>query len=147
MDLLKLNALDHDDLSVLSAHLQDAVIKIGDMAYLEKDQQFVVVLNRFDWDGALASKRRQKTYTRRRAGLQFGRVLSVRQSKLLQGDKEAVIDLLTIEFTPTQAPSGVITLIFADGGAVKLEVECIEARLSDLGMAWETKNLPDHETE
>ncbi len=147
MKILKLNALDHDDLSVLSAHLQDAVIKIGDMAYLEKDQQFVLVLNRFDWDDALTTESRKKTYTRHRAGVQFGRVLSVRQSKLAQNNKEAVVDLLAIEFTPTNAPSGIITLVFAGGGAVKLEVECIEARLSDMEMAWETKNLPDHETE
>ena len=147
MKLLKLNALDHDDLNVLSAHLQDAVIKIGDMAYLENEQQFVMVLNRFDWDDALTSESRKKTYTRHRAGVQFGRVLSVRQSKLAQGDKEAVVDLLAIEFTPVNAPSGIITLVFAGGGAVKLEVECIEARLSDMEMAWETKNRPDHEME
>lgn len=145
MKLLKLNALDSDDLSVLSAHLQDAVIKIGDMRYLSEDQQFVMVLNRFDWGDALTPERRKKTYTRVRTGLQFAHVLSVRKSKVMQTNIDAVIDLLAIEFTPTQAPSGVITLIFAGGGAIRLEVECIEARLSDRGLAWETGNLPDHE--
>jgi len=147
MTLLKLNALDSDDLGVLSAHLQDAVVKIGDMAYLERDQQFVMVLNRFDWNSALGAKRDKKSYDRHRTGLQFGRVLSVKKSNVMQVDKEAVIDLLTIEFTPTQAPSGTITLVFAGGGAVRLEVECIEARLSDLGLTWQTDNLPDHEKE
>jgi len=147
MKLLKLNALDRKDLDVISAHLQDAVIKIGDMRYLEKDQQFVMVVNRFDWQDALTSKKRKKTYIRRRAGLQFAHVRSVRQSRLMQANRQAVVDLLAIEFTPDETPSGTITLVFAGGGAVKLEVECIEARLSDLGPAWETSNLPDHETQ
>jgi len=145
MKLLKLNALDNDDLGVLSAHLQDAVIKIGDMRYLAEDRQFVMVLNRFDWGDALTPERRKKTYTRVRSGLQFGHVLSVKKSKVMQANIDAVVDLLAIEFTPTQTPSGVITLIFAGGGAIRLEVECIEARLNDLGLAWQTGNLPDHE--
>ena len=145
MKLLKLHALDEDDLGVISAHLQDAVIKIGDMRYLEKDQQFIMLLNRFDWQDALTPKKRKKTYTRYRTGLQFAHVRSVKHSRLMQTNKQAVIDLLAIEFTSDQAPSGTITLVFAGGGAVKLEVECIEARLSDLGPAWETGNLPDHD--
>ncbi len=145
MKLLKLNALDSDDLGVISAHLQDAVIKIGDMRYLAEDRQFVMVLNRFDWGDALAAERRKKTYTRVRTGLQFGHVLSVKKSKVMQANPDAVIDLLAIEFTPTQAPSGIITLIFAGGGAIRLEVECVEVRLNDLGLAWETGNLPNHE--
>ncbi len=145
MKLLKLNALDSDDLGVVSAHLQDAVIKIGDMRYLTEDRQFVMVLNRFDWGDALTPQRRKKTYTRVRTGLQFGHVLSVKKSKVMQTNPDAVIDLLAIEFTPTQAPSGVITLIFAGGGAIRLEVECVEVRLNDLGLAWQTGNLPNHE--
>jgi Protein of unknown function (DUF2948) len=145
MKLIKLNALDQDDLDIISAHLQDAVIKMGDMRYLEKDQQFVMVVNRFDWSDALTPERRKKNYTRRRAGLQIAHVLSAQKSHLPQSNKDTVINLLAIEFTQTQAPSGIITLIFAGGGAVKLEVECIEARLSDLGLSWQTDNLPDHE--
>ena len=147
MKLLKLNAVDSDDLSIISAHLQDAVVKIGDMRYLAEDQQFVMVLNRFDWGDALTSERRKKTYTRARTGLQFAHVRSVKKSKVMQSNPDAVIDLLAIEFTPTQAPSGGITLIFAGGGAIRLEVECVEARLNDLGLAWQTGNLPDHENQ
>lgn len=147
MKSLKLDALDASDLGVVSAHLQDAVIKIGEMRYLERDQQFIMVLNRFDWEDALTPDRRKGEYLRHRSGLQFARVLSVKQSGLMQANKDAVVDLLAIEFTPTEVPSGIITLVFAGGGAVKLEVECIDARLSDLGAAWQTENLPDHENE
>lgn len=145
MKLIKLNALGRDDLDVISAHLQDAVVKIGDMRYLERDQQFVLMLNRFDWSDALTPERRKKNYTRHRAALRIAHVLSVQKSHFPQTNKDTVMNLLAIEFTQTQAPSGIITLIFAGGGAVKLEVECIEARLSDLGLMWQTDNLPDHE--
>jgi len=145
MTHLKLNALDRDDLDVLSAHLQDAVVKVGEMTYLEKDQRFVMVLNRFDWHDALAPGTTKKTHTRHRTGLEFARVLGVRHAQLNRTNQDAVIALLTIEFAQTEAPSGIITLVFAGGGALKLEVECIEARLSDLGATWQTHNLPDHE--
>jgi len=147
MKLLKLNALDSGDLGAISAHLQDAVIKIGDMRYLEKDQRFVMMLNRFDWHDAQAPGVGKKTYARHRSGLEFAHVLSVRHAQLKLTNQEAVIALLAIEFTQIEAPSGVITLVFAGGGALKLEVECIEARLSDLGATWQTRNLPDHEND
>ncbi len=145
MDLLKINALDRADLEVLSANLQDAVISMGDMRYIENQQQFIMVLNRFDWKDALNPKRQKSAYKRHRAGLQFGHVLNVKQLQLNHVDDEAVVALLSLEFEETEAPSGIITLVFAAGGAIKLEVECIEARLSDLGMTWQTDNLPDHD--
>jgi len=144
---LKLNALDRDDLDILSAHLQDAVVKVGDMRYLEKDQRFVMVLNRFDWHDALAPDAGKKTYTRHRSGLEFAHVLGVKHAQLKRTNQDAVIALLSIEFAQTEAPSGIITLVFAGGVALKLEVECIEARLSDLGATWQTRNLPDHEND
>jgi hypothetical protein len=145
MESLKLNALDEEDLAIISTQLQDAVLRVGDLLYQPPHHNFAMVLNRFDWGDALTPERRKKTYTRVRTGLQFGHVLSVKKSKVMQTNMDAVIDLLAIEFTPTQAPSGIITLVFAGGGAIRLEVECIEARLNDLGLAWQTGNLPDHE--
>lgn len=141
-DLLKLTALDAEDLSILSAHLQDAVLLIGGMKYLPGEKRFAAVVNRFNWQGAANSK--GKTYERRRAGLRFDRVLSVKAQNIRQGTDDAVLELLAIEFEPTDEPAGHITLVFAGGGAIRLEVECVEAAAADLGPAWETASRPEH---
>ena len=142
-DLLKLTALDAEDLGILSAHLQDAVLLVGGMKYLPGEKRFAAVINRFDWHGA-ANSGKGKSYERRRAGLRFDRVLSVKAQNVRQGTDDAVLELLAIEFTPTDEPAGHITLVFAGGGAIRLEVECIEAAAADLGPAWETASKPEH---
>ena len=83
MDPLKLTALDEDDLPVLSAHLQDAVLRIGDIRYLAAEKRFVLVANRFDWD-AVTGKSKGPAM-RRRTGVHFNRVLSVRSHMIKQG--------------------------------------------------------------
>ena len=82
MDLLKLGALDADDLSVISAHMQDALVRVGDIKYLASAQQFALLANRFNWSGA---EDKGKDYTRRRTGLHFNTVKSVRSSKISNG--------------------------------------------------------------
>ena len=136
-DLLKLAALDSDDLAVISAQMQDAVLRVGDITQVRSRQQFALVANRFAWD----SGQRE----RRRTGLHFDHVLSVKTQNIRQGDPDAIISLLAITFQETDTPSGVITLDFAGGGTIRLEVECIEASLKDLGPAWATANQPSHE--
>jgi hypothetical protein len=142
-DLLKLAALDEEDLAVVSAHVQDAVLKVADMAYLPKEGRFVVAMNRFTWEQADKSR----SYERRRAALTFDRVRAARTSRIRRDRSEAVLELLAIEFNPSDAPAGAVDLIFAGGGAVRLEVECIEARLADLGAAWATSAKPSHDLE
>lgn len=139
MDPLKLVALDQDDLAVLSAHLQDAVLKVGDMAYLAGQHRFALVANRFDWEASDRDHGR-----RRRTGLHFERVLRVRRTKIRTDAPDAVLNLLAVTFEETDAPSGRVTLVFSGGAAVQLEVECLEALMSDLGPVWETPNRPAH---
>lgn len=139
MDDLKLVALDKEDLEVLSAHLQDAVLKVGDMTFLPGQRRFALVANRFDWDSALHGQNR-----RRRTGLHFERVLRVRRSRLRLDDPEAVLNLLAVAFDETDAPSGRVTLVFSGGAAVQLDVECLEGQLRDLGPVWETASRPVH---
>lgn len=146
MRSLKLLALDHEDLEVLSAHLQDAVLKVGDMAYVPSQQRFAAVANRFDWmqagsDGAAAKK---KKYERQRSALRFDRVKGAQIQEISLDDKDRVLELLAIQFEETESPEGFVTLVFAAGAAVKLHVECIEAELKDLGIVWETKSRPEH---
>lgn len=141
-DRLKLAALDEEDLAVLSAHVQDAVLKVADMAYLPKEKRFVVVMNRFSWEQADG---RRRDFQRCRTMLVFDRVGAVKTSRIRRAEGEAVLNLLAMEFAPSDPPAGAVTLFFAGGGAVRLDVECIEARLADLGDAWATSAKPRHD--
>ncbi len=143
-NLLKLAVTDEDDLAVISAHLQDAVMLVGDMRYAPADKSMIFVLGRFDWRGAL-DQEQKNTYARLQTALQFDRVEAVQTRNIRKDAKMAVLSLLSIGFEPTKAPSGYITLVFSGGGAIRLDVECIEGRLADLGPQWETTSRPWHE--
>ncbi|WP_119392149.1 DUF2948 family protein [Taklimakanibacter lacteus] len=139
MSLLKLTALDAADLEIISAHMQDAVITLGDIRFLKASGKFALIANRFIWQA------QKPPYERRRTGLSFDRVLSARSQRIRQGADDAILSLLSISFTPDEEPSGTVVLTFSGGGAIHLKVECIEARLADLGPAWETPNQPSHD--
>ncbi len=149
---LKLIALDADDLAVLSAHLQDAVVRVVDLAYLPREKRFATIANRFDWEVALGpapgvNKKGASRYLRRRTGLRFERVLSAKVQGVDLKDKKAVLSLLALTFTPKNAsetPEGDVTLTFSGGAAIRLEVECLEAEMKDLGAAWAAKISPQH---
>jgi hypothetical protein len=141
MEPLKLAALDTDDLAIMSAHLQDAVLKVGDMTFIPREKRFALVANRFDWEGDRRNQRQ-----RRRTGLHFDRVLTAQRARIRSDAADAVLNLLAITFEETDAPSGVVTLHFSGGGAVRLTVECLEAAMRDLGPAWETGSRPSHDT-
>lgn len=142
MEELKLIALDAEDLRILSCHLQDAVIRVGDMAYLKEGMRFAAIANRFDWEGAVKSKDDQ--FQRRRTGLRFERVKSAQVQGIDLKKKDLVLVLLTVAFEPGDEPEGTLILHFAGGGAIRLGVECIEAELRDLGAVWSTQHKPEH---
>ncbi len=165
--MLKLLALDKEDLEVISAHLQDAVLMVGDLAWLPAQKRFAAVVNRFDWEadcrsattGSKDHKRGKDAFQRRRTALRFDRVLAAQTQNINLQNKRAVLSLLAIQFessggpdtgaadgneTAGREPGGYVLLTFAGGGAIRLEVECIEAELRDLGAAWATKNRPQH---
>ena len=143
LDRLKLAAIDEEDLAIVSAHVQDAVLKIGDMVYLPKEHRFALAMNRFTWEKAEDGRRRD--FERRRAALTFDRVLSVKTNNVDRGRPDAVLELLAVSFATTDAPAGLVTLVFAGGAAVQIAVEVIEARLADLGTAWATRAKPSHD--
>ena len=146
MELLKLLALDEDDLQVMSAHLQDAVLRIGDIAYVPSEKRFAMVANRFDWESASdGTSRKKKGFQRRRSAMRFDRVLGAQLQGIDLKAKNAVLELLAIQFEETDKPEGHVTLVFAGGGAIRLHVECIEAEMRDMGPVWETKLKPEHE--
>ncbi len=141
-DFLKLAAVDEEDLAVVSAYVQDAVLKVGDMLYLPKERRFALAMNRFIWE-KLEGQRRD--FERRRAALTFDRVERVKTTGIDRNQSDAVLELLAVRFLPVSLPAGVIELTFAGGAAVRIEVEVIESRLADLGTAWSTSVKPQHD--
>ena len=119
---LKLLALDSEDLEVISATTQDAVIRVPDMGYAKADRRFALLMNRYAWEEP------GKKGQRKRAALHFDRVDDVKVTGIDEAD----------------APAGTIELDFAGGGTIRLAVECLEARLQDLGAAWAAKMTPGH---
>lgn len=138
---LKLLALDEEDLAVISAHVQDAVVRVVDMGYARRDRRFALLMNRYDWT---SSAPRSKGL-RKRAGLHFDRVSHVAYAGFDPNAPEGVLELLAITFAPAaDGVSGSVELSFAGGGTVRLQVECLEARLGDLGAAWAASAKPAH---
>lgn len=151
---LKLAAFDAEDLRILSAHLQDAVLRVADLAYLPREKRFAAILNRFDWltavgeVGASEVGTPKQPFERRRAGLRFERVLDAKLSHLDLTAKDQCLALLAVDFAQAEEPpGGFVTLHFAGGPAIRLTVECIEAELRDLGAAWATRSKPCHPDE
>lgn len=142
MEQLKLIALDEEDLEIVSSHLQDAVMRVGDMAYQPSRKRFAAVLNRFDWEAAQESN--GKVFRRRRVALRFDRVFGAQLKNLKPGPGERILSLLALRFEPAEAPSGRVTLTFSGDASIQLQVECIEAELRDLGPAWRTRSKPEH---
>lgn len=146
---LRLLAVDADDLRILSAHCQDAVVKLKDCRWHPSEKQFVVEMNRFVWESAGGISRfrlfRNAEYERRRAILHFDRVRAVQHFGLDPQVGEDVLVLLAMTFTPGDAPSGTVELVFAGGSAIRLEIEVVEAQLTDIGGAWSTRARPDHD--
>jgi hypothetical protein len=139
MSRLKLAAMDAEDLEVVSARLQDAVLKLKNVSWQPKKRRFATVVNRLQWETG--------GKTRVRAGLHFDGVLKVQSHKVKLGADEAVVALLAVRFTPNagEDPGGVIELVLAGGGAFRLTVECIDAELADMTGAWAARGRPDHE--
>ena len=137
---LKLLALDSEDLDVISATTQDAVIRVRDMGFAQRDKRFALLMNRYAWEVEGGRSNGQ----RRRAALSFGRVTAVAAAGVDLNALDGVLELLDIRFEATDEPAGHIELRFAGGGTVRLLVECIEARLEDLGAAWAAKGKPEH---
>ena len=143
MQPIRLVALDEEDLSVISAHVQDAVMKVGDLAWLPAEKRFALSMNRFVWEKKRGWFARE--HERRRAVLHFDRVSAVRSTGLERDKTDDVLSLLAIRFAPGDAPGGTVELDFAGGATLRLDVECIEARLTDTGGAWQTLSVPRHD--
>lgn len=140
MDRLKLLALDQEDLAVVSAHIQDSILKVRDMDFSRREKRFLLAIRRFAWETKEDKERRISV-------LHFDRVLGVKLSGISQSAHDAVLSLLAVKFEPSAEksdPSGTIELLFAGDGTVRLDVECIEAQLTDMDTSWKVGSTPDH---
>lgn len=135
--MLHLTAFDADDLPALSAQMQDAVLKVGDMAFDPKRKTFACVANRFAWD-ALPEK------TRRRTGLRINHILSARRLHPQPVNATTILSLLSIAFEAKDEVSGTLTLQFSGGHALAFDVDAVDIQLDDLGPAWGTSLEPNH---
>jgi hypothetical protein len=140
-----LAAEDAEDLEIVSAYLQDSVGRIRDFVYLPKKRRFAALLNRFKWEKS--ERGRAGGNVRVQSGLHFEDVLSVKARNLKQGAPDAVVSLLAINFTAKSHddPAGTIELVFAGGGTIRLEVECVDASLQDVSGEWAARGRPAHE--
>lgn len=134
---LRLLAEDAEDLTVIAAALQDAIAKIGDMIFEPRSRRLTIAFNRYRWESGRGE--------RVRSALQIGSVMSVKARRLRRGAKDAVVELLTVNFEPGEAPGGLLALSFAGGGDLRVTVECVDAILADISQPWPAKRSPAHE--
>ena len=141
---LKLIARTEEDLSVVSAHLQDSITNISDIGNLKKNKIFLMQLNRFMWEdvekGLFRKNKRIRTI------LKFENVLEVHSKNINQLKKDKFLDFLAIESTSMPDNNYEMKITFAGGSIIKVTSEAIEVTLDDQGEAWDTKNKPKHKT-
>ncbi len=149
---LRLLAHDQDDLAVISAALQDALLHVGDMVYQSRQHRFAAVLNRFCWEELKETKTKKSLfgkpiYHRVQTGLHFEDVRKVRSQYIALDKKDAVLSLLSLTVEDMEDGYQLVTLAFAGGGTIQIEAECVNASLQDISEPWKTQNLPEHEVD
>ena len=139
---LKLIAKTVEDLRVVSAHLQDAIANVSDIASLKKNKIFLMQLNRFMWEdvekGVFRKNKRIRTV------LKFENVINAHSKNIYQSKKNKFLDFLTIETNQMPDNNYEMKIVFAGDSIIKIIAEVIEVTLDDQGEAWDTKNKPKH---
>lgn len=133
---LRLLAQDPDDLAIISAAMQDAVAKVGDITYEAKARLLTIAFNRYCWESGGSE--------RVRSALQLGGVMKVEARKIRRNARDAVIEILAVTFDPGEPPGGLITISCAGGGDLRAVVECVDAVLADVSEPWPTPRAPSH---
>ena len=137
---LKLRAEDGEDLAVISACLQDALVSVRDLAYVLEDHTFLLVANRFRWEGGLGPAPGEAGHQRTLCGVTFGEVSAVSYSGFRRSEDGRILSLLAI-----RPASGAILLEFSGGAAIRLEVARILCHATDIGEPWPTPWQPRHD--
>jgi hypothetical protein len=135
-----LRAEDAEDLEVVAACLQDALVHVGEMSFQPRRRRFVAACNRFKWEEGEAERRPRRV----RCGVHFDGVLAVQNRGIDLAKPDTLLELLTIRNEPGEDGAAAVTLEFAGGSAVRLEVECIDCTVTDLDAPWQAIARPEH---
>ena len=139
---LRLLAETAEDLEVISAAIQDSVVKAGNLKYESRRNRFTLEINRFRWEAGA----KRGDGERVRSLLAFDGVMGVKTRAVNKIDPEMILSLLQVSFTPAdEPPGGKVTLLFAGDGDIELDVEVLDATLLDSDYVWPTRHLPNHE--
>jgi len=143
---LVLGAVDPEDLEVISTHVQDAIVAAGHMAWERNRNRFALLLNRYIWEETPA----KGPGLRVQAGLHFDAVRNVQTRNIQNLPRDSLLNLLSLEFEPAaegEDPGGTVILTFSEDAAVRLDVECLDAHLRDIGAPWKARARPFHPVE
>lgn len=141
---LKLRAEDADDLAVISACLQDALVAVRDLAFAPQDRAFLMVANRFRWERALRPAHGESGYQRILCGVSFEAVAGVSYIGFRRSDDDRILSLLAIR-PGCDGEGHAIQLEFSSGAAIRLDVARILCQAQDLGEPWPTQWQPRHD--
>jgi hypothetical protein len=154
---IRLMAKDAEDLAVIASCLQDALVPLSEMQFLQDEKRFVMLLNRFRWESASESdivkaKGRPvdasfadaaRGNERVNSGLCIDGVSAVRIRNIDRAKPGKFLSLLTLGLDGANK----LNLLFAGDGAIQLEIEALSLFLQDFGEAWPTQWRPDHMAE
>jgi hypothetical protein len=139
-DPLRLRVTDIDDLAVISSILQDALAPMADMIFEPELSRFVLAVNRFRWEDAGDDHVEGRIYERQRCGIRFEQVSKVRMRGMNSDRQDQILSLLAVK---TEG-DGVVDIVFAGGGIIRLEVERLLCHLDDFDEPWPTMRRPAH---
>ncbi len=144
---LRLVVQDADDLKVISTLVQDAVLPAAELAFDARRRRFALLLNRFRWEDRVEAERVGRAYERVRSLLVVEDVRKVQTLGFDRGDKDLVLSLLSMDFTPGEDGTGRLTLTLAGDGAIALDVEALEIRLDDVTRPYRAPSgkVPHHD--
>ena len=134
---LKLSALDADDLGVISAAVQDSLVAVRDCAYFKDEKRFVLLLNRFRWEADLEG---EATHSRSHSALVFNEVMAVHHHDVPLGEPDRMLELMALTLENDRS----VSLRFAAGRAIRLEIGRLACHLGDVGEPWPTPWKPAH---
>lgn len=140
MSDLKLIGMDAEDLEVISSHVQDALLYVRDIDFIANSKQLNLAINRCHNEASVGANRVQRSH----AGLVFSHIENMQVQNIDRSKPEQILSLLDVEFEQTEKPAGIIELIFADNVSIKLNVNCLEVHLADIGETWISNVKPTH---
>jgi Protein of unknown function (DUF2948) len=142
----KLRAEDADDLAVISACLQDALVAVRDLAFVQQDRTFLMVANRFRWESASGLAGDEASYQRTLCGITFAAIAGVSYHGFRRSEDERILSLLAIQLGD-DGKENAIQLEFSGGATIRLEVDRILCHVQDLGEPWPTPWQPRHDVD